>query len=62
MQNHPNQASNLCPLLFSNNDNDLPNVSKNVNTFMFADDTVIFPCGNSLHEPAQQLSLALDDL
>lgn len=56
------QGSILGPLLFSLYVNDLPNVCKNVDTIMYADDTVIFTQAKTADDAAHQLSLALHDL
>ena len=56
------QGSILGPLLFSLYVNNLPNVCKNVDMIMYADDTVIFTQAKSAGDAAHQLSLALNDL
>jgi len=49
----------LGPLLFSLCANSLSNVCKNVDTIMYADDTVIFTHAKSADDAAYQLSFAL---
>jgi len=53
------QGSIIGPLLFSLYANSLPNVCKNVDTIMYADDTVIFTHAKSADDAAYQLLFAL---
>lgn len=53
------QSSTLGPSLFSLYINNLPNICGNVDTMMFADDTVIFTHAKTYQEAAQKLSTAL---
>lgn len=53
------QGSILGPLLFSLYVNELPNVCPNVETLMYADDTVIFTYAENPQDAAQKLTTAL---
>lgn len=55
-------SDKLFILLFSLYVNDLPNVCTNVDTIMYADDTVIFTQAKTAVDAAHQLSLALHNL